>query len=194
MSSTTRITPFPTAASVIQHLEASCKWLEPRRAPTVTSWALILHRAYSSSPERLLSSRSKKTAGHNRGAERLPFEEPPPWNHSQTSAVCLAPMFDLQDAKRAVRLDLEADTIVADAEPGVAGVFDTFHVAFTGLSIPCNGMQGLGACPRLIWRKSAFARSVQVNWFTARMCLALFARPRRRLVLPRIPARRPGAR
>jgi hypothetical protein len=52
-------------------------------------------------------------------------------------------VFDLQDADRAVSLDLEADPIVTHAESRVARALEALQVAFTGVAVPCKGMQNL---------------------------------------------------
>ena len=52
-------------------------------------------------------------------------------------------MLDLQDADLPVSLDFEADTIVTHAEPGVTGVLESLHIAFTGVAVARKGVQDL---------------------------------------------------
>jgi len=66
-------------------------------------------------------------------------------------------MLDLQDAKRAVRLDLKADTIVAGAEPKVGRSLQTPHVAFTAHAYRVSTCRISSACSRSISRESALA-------------------------------------
>jgi hypothetical protein len=49
-------------------------------------------------------------------------------------------MLDLQDAERPVRLDLEADTVVAGAEPKIGRPLQTLHIAFTAMAVSSQGM------------------------------------------------------
>ena len=52
-------------------------------------------------------------------------------------------MLDLQDAERAVRLDFEADTIIADAKPKVGRSLQALQVAFTAVAVSSQGAQNL---------------------------------------------------